>query len=61
MATSFTGASNFSGMNGSGGFYIEEVIHKTYLKFDDFGIEAFGVTILMWEKVFLLLKQFVWK
>ena len=56
MATPFTGAADFSGINDSCWFYIEEVIHKTYLKVEEIGIEASGATIVNMRKGFLLLK-----
>ena len=37
---------DFSGINGSGGLYIDNVIHKTYLKLDEIGSEAAGVTVV---------------
>ena len=50
METPFTGAADFSGINGSGGLYIDNVIHKTYLKVDEIGSEAAGVTIVDMRK-----------
>jgi len=50
METPFTGAADFSGINGSGGLYIDDVIHKTYLKVDEIGSEAAGVTIVDMRK-----------
>ena len=46
MEIPFTGAADFSGINGSGGLYIDDVIHKTYLKVDEIGSEAAGVTVV---------------
>ena len=37
---------DFSGINGFGGLYIDNVIHKTYLKLDEIGSEAAGVTVV---------------
>ena len=50
MVTPFTGAADFSGINGSGGLYIDDVIHKTYLKVDEIGSEAAGVTVVDMRK-----------
>ena len=50
MEIPFTGAADFSGINGSGGLYIDDVIHKTYLKVDEIGSEAAGVTIVDMRK-----------
>ena len=46
MVFPFRADADFSGINGSGGLYIDEVIHKTYLKVDEIGSEAAGVTIV---------------
>ena len=46
MVTPFGSGADFSGINGSGGLYIDDVIHKTYLKVDEIGSEAAGVTIV---------------
>jgi serpin B len=50
MVIPFTGAADFSGINGSGGLYIDDVIHKTYLKVDEIGSEAAGVTVVDMRK-----------
>ena len=50
MVTPFSGAADFSGINGSGGLYIDDVIHKTYLKVDEIGSEAAGVTVVDMRK-----------
>ena len=50
MEIPFTGAADFSGINGSGGLYIDDVIHKTYLKVDEIGSEAAGVTVVDMRK-----------
>ena len=50
MVTPFTGVADFSGINGSGGLYIDDVIHKTYLKVDEIGSEAAGVTVVDMRK-----------
>ena len=50
MVTPFTGAADFSRINGSGGLYIDNVIHKTYLKVDEIGSEAAGVTVVDMRK-----------
>ena len=50
MVTPFGSGADFSGINGSGGLYIDDVIHKTYLKVDEIGSEAAGVTIVSIRK-----------
>ena len=50
MELAFTGGADFSGINGVGGLYIDNVIHKTYLKIDEIGSEAAGVTIVDMRK-----------
>ena len=50
MVTPFTGAADFSRINGSGGLYIDNVIHKTYLKVDEIGSEAAAVTVVDMRK-----------
>ena len=37
---------DFSGINEVGGIYIEDVIHKTYLRVDEIGSEAAGASIV---------------
>ena len=44
------GDADFSGINGAGGLYIDNVIHKTYLKVDEIGSEAAGVTVVDMRK-----------
>ena len=44
METPFSGSADFSGINGAGGIFISRVLHKTYLKMDEEGTEAAGVT-----------------
>lgn len=50
MVKPFEIDADFSGINGEGGLYINEVIHKTYLKVDEIGSEAAGVTIVDMRK-----------
>ena len=50
MVTPFGSGADFSGINGNGGLYIDDVIHKTYLKVDEIGSEAAGVTIVDMRK-----------
>ncbi len=44
MPTAFTEMADLSNINGSGGLFISEVKHKTYLKLDEKGTEAAAVT-----------------
>ena len=50
MGSAFEAGADFSGINGEGGLYIDDVIHKTYLKIDEIGSEAAGVTIVDMRK-----------
>ena len=50
MNKAFEGDADFSGINGFGGLYIDDVIHKTYLKVDEFGSEAAAVTVVDMRK-----------
>ena len=50
MVTPFTGAADFSKIYGFSGLYIDDVIHKTYLKVDEIGSEAAAVTIVDMRK-----------
>jgi serpin B len=44
MGLAFTQAADFTGMRESGGLWIDEVKHKTYVKVDEAGTEAAAVT-----------------
>ena len=46
MVQAFGTGADFSGIKCSGGIYVNDVIHKTYLKVDEFGSEAAAVTIV---------------
>ena len=46
MKKAFEPDADFSGINGLGGLYVNNVIHKTYLKVDEFGSEAAAVTVV---------------
>ena len=46
MVKPFERDADFSGINEIGGIYIDDVIHKTYLKVDEIGSEAAGITIV---------------
>ena len=50
MVKAFEIDADFSGINGEGGLYIDDVIHKTYLKVDEIGSEAAGVTVVDMRK-----------
>ena len=56
MVIPFESDADFSGINESGGLYIDNVIHKTYLKVDEIGSEAAGVTVVDMRKGFLIPK-----
>ena len=46
MQQAFGGAADFSGIKCSGGICINDVIHKTYLKIDEYGSEAAAITVV---------------
>ena len=46
MEKAFESDADFSGINGEGGLFVNDVIHKTYLKVDEFGSEAAAITIV---------------
>ena len=46
MVQAFDGNADFSGIKCYGGIYINDVIHKTYLKVDEYGSEAAAVTVV---------------
>ena len=50
MKKAFEPDADFSGINGLGGLYVDDVIHKTYLKVDEFGSEAAAVTVVDMRK-----------
>ena len=55
MVQAFNRNADFSGIKCSGGIYINDVIHKTYLKVDEKGTEAAAVTVVeMWETAILV-------
>ena len=46
MQQAFDGGADFSGIKCSGGICINDVIHKTYLKIDEYGSEAVAITVV---------------
>ncbi|MCK5075320.1 MAG: serpin family protein, partial [Calditrichia bacterium] len=44
MGIAFSGAADFTKINQNGGIFIDEVLHKTYLKINEEGTEAAAVT-----------------
>jgi len=50
MVQAFSAGADFSGIKCSGGIHIDDVIHKTYLKVDEYGSEAAAVTIVDMRK-----------
>ena len=46
MQQAFGGGADFSGIKCSGGICINDVIHKTYLKIDEYGSEAAAITVV---------------
>jgi len=50
MVQAFSGGADFSGIKCSGGIHINDVIHKTYLRVDEYGSEAAAVTVVEMRK-----------
>lgn len=47
MTDAFTGAADFSGMNGVGGLFIQAIIHQAFVKVDEEGTEAAAATAVV--------------
>ena len=43
------GAADFTGMSDSANFYIDDIFQSTKIKFDEQGVEAAAVTVIMME------------
>nr|KAI8738069.1 serpin B3-like [Biomphalaria glabrata] len=50
MATAFTPSADFSGINGSGGLYIDKVIHKAVIDVQETGTVAAAATVVSISK-----------
>ena len=59
MVQAFNGNADFSGIKCSGGIYINDVIHKTYLKVDEKGTEAAAVTVVEMLETAILVDVFM--
>ena len=47
MTESFGGSADFSGINGEGGIFVDEVYHKTFISVDEEGTEAAAATAIV--------------
>ena len=50
MPTAFSPSADFSNITPNGGIMISDVLHKTYVKMDEEGTEAAGVTAVIFER-----------
>ncbi len=47
MPDAFSGAADFSGMDGSSNLFIGDILHKAFIAVDEEGTEAAGVTVVL--------------